>query len=366
MSYPGRPVPPIVGALAMTLALAGTGHAQAIRGQITRATDRSPISDALVVLLDSADREVRRASTLASGAFVMRSLQSGSYRIRVLRIGFAPWESEGVEVGPAGQEMNLGLIVSDDPVLLPEDIVVQASGSCRSIGDGTATTALLMEEAKKAFALVEETIGGHNLRFRSSSWLRTVDRAGKVVDERIQGSELRDWPIESAPVDSLSQWGFVRPPTRLEEASGLGPKYFGPDGAVLFSPWFLKRHCFSLSRSPDDSSLVGLTFRPLEGAEQPDIEGTLWLFQNSLILDHLEFRYVGLPRWVPQGTARGRLDFATLPMGGWVVSRWQIRAPLEKRELGSGASKVGGFLESGGRVTEATGRSGESLWVFDN
>jgi len=141
----------------------------------------------------------------------------------------------------------------------------------------------------------------------------------------------------------------------------LGPTYYGPDGTVLFSAWFLGAHCFALTRDAEDSTLVGLQFQPSEGRSKPGIEGVLWIDESTLELDRLEYAYVHLPSWVPRGSTGGELQFGQLPEGGWVVRRWWIRAPIEGRPEGSGWSRLAGFQESGGRVVEVVDRDGNHL-----
>jgi len=145
---------------------------------------------------------------------------------------------------------------------------------------------------------------------------------------------------------------------------GLGPTYYAPDGAALFSDWFLGAHCFGLARAEGNSLLVGLRFTPVEERTQPGIEGVLWIDHGSLALDRLEFTYVRLPPWVPRGSTGGSMQFGQLPGGGWLVRRWWLKAPIEDRPLGPGSSKLGGFQEAGGKVVEVVDRRGKHLlWV---
>ncbi len=303
---------------------------------------------------------------MTSGAFRFLSLAEGSYRINVLRIGFGPWYSDQIVLGPTSPSAELRLQLTNEPLSLTDDIVFRSGGSCRTLEGGAEVTALLIEEARKTFALTEETMYGHNLRFRSSTWSRMTDARGMVVEEGTREDQLWDWPIESAPLDTLTRWGFVRPASDLERASGLGPRYYGPDGSVLFSDWFLGSHCFSLIKLPDGLGEIGLAFEPLEAINHPDIAGELWWDPESLALQRIYFHYVGLPDWMPAGSAGGRLDFFRLPEGGWIVSHWEMKVPIERRNLGSGRSTVDGYLSTGGRVTEVTTRRGATRWTIAN
>lgn len=353
-------------ALSQCLVASTSASAQVMTGRVTSGVEGAPVPDALVVLLDSADQQVRRTSTMASGSFRFFSLAEGWYRIKVLRIGFGPWYSDRVLLHSNQPTADLRLELTNEPLSLTQDIVFRGSGSCRTVAGGAEVTALLIEEARKTFALAEETMYGHSLRFRSSTWSRRTDSRGMVVEEGTRKNQLWDWPIESAPLDTLARWGFVRPASGQERASGLGPRYYGPDGSVLFSDWFLSSHCFSLLELSEEAGEIGLAFEPLEGINQPDIAGELWWNSESLALGRLEFHYVGLPDWMPVGSAGGRLEFFQLPASGWIVSHWEMKVPIERRNLGSGRSTVDGFLSTGGLVTEVTSRRGATVWTIEN
>jgi len=338
---------------------------QSIQGRLVSSESGLPVSNALVILQDTLGHQVARTNTFASGVFAFQSVGAGIHRLKVLRIGYAAWQSTDIRLAQ-DEHFDEMIELPVERVILTDDIVVRGTGACRSNQESGTATALLMEEARKAFALAQETLTGPRMRFRTSSYLRRLNPAGVVLEETTAANApLHDWPIESAPVDTLARWGFVRPPTSLEGAAGLGPTYFGPDGTVLFSSWFLGAHCYEVTQDSEDSQLIGLKFRPASGQAQPGIEGVLWIDQNSLALDRLEYHYVHLPSWVPQASAGGELEFSQLPVGGWVIRRWWIRAPIEERSLRLGKTRLAGFQESGGRVVEVVDRRGAHVMWLD-
>lgn len=333
--------------------------AQELVGRLVSLRTGRPVADALVVLVDADGVERRRLGTLAAGRFAFRLPQAGSYTIRVLRIGYEPWESEAQRVSE-GQSLETDFIVPDERLVLPE-IVVTGRRACDADRGGGGAAAFLMEEARKAFALAEETLKGGRLRFRTSTYLQELDRTLVLSRElsRTAGA-MRDWPIESAPVDSLARWGFVKSPTESEASIGFGPKYFGPDGTVLFSSWFLGAHCFEIVPGKDDTVTVGLRFRVAKGVTRPDIEGTLWVDSTSLELRRLDYHYVNLDGWVPSERTGGFLEFGQLPAGGWVVRRWSLRAPIPQRD--GLRMQLAGYLESGGEVVEVLDAEGHRVF----
>jgi hypothetical protein len=295
--------------------------------------------------------------------FVFNFLAQGKHRVRVLRIGYAPWESGDLVVGAGVLDVTLTL--PHNRVTLPDDIVVEGSGACSNDPGSAAATALLMQEARTAFLLTEQTLSGPFRRFRTRTYLRTVDPSGRVLEEQASWSVLRNWPIRSAPVDTLARWGFVRPPSRFQRSIGLGPTYFGPDGPILFSDWFLGAHCFRLTRDDGRPGMIGLAFRPSEDRNEPGIEGALWIDEPTLALDRLEFTFVNLSDWVPPRSAGGSVAFAQMPGGGWVIRRWRMRAPIGGSE---GTTRtLSGFQETGGSVVEVLDRRGAHvMWLEES
>jgi hypothetical protein len=67
--------------------------AQTIRGDLVGAATAQPIAYALVLLVDSAGHERARTLSDAAGQFVLLAPSPGTYRVRILRIGFKSFES---------------------------------------------------------------------------------------------------------------------------------------------------------------------------------------------------------------------------------------------------------------------------------
>lgn len=334
--------------LFLLTAAASDAGGQVIRGRLVSGGNGQGVPNALVVLEDSGGDELARTITLASGTFSFRLTTGGQYRLRVMRIGYAPWRSSPIQLS-SGATYNRTIELPVERVLLPDDIVVEGSGACSGDQSVGAVTAALMEEAQKAFALTETTLKSRRVMFHTTEYLRRTSPEGVVLEESNSAIQpLTAWPIESAPIDTLARWGFVRKPTNLQRAAGLGPTYYGPDGAVLFSAWFLKRHCYSITRDPRAPRHVGLQFTPAEDTGNPDVAGTLWLDERTLALDRLEFHYVDLPGWIPESSAAGRLQFEEMPGGGWLIRRWWLRAPIQSHE--GNKPHVGGYQEIGGTV----------------
>jgi hypothetical protein len=164
-------------------------------------------------------------------------------------------------------------------------------------------------------------------------------------------------PFTTPPPDSLAVNGFV------QERGGTS-RFYAPDAEVLLSDAFVGSHCFRVQRGRGaQAGLVGLTFEPAS-AGLPDVFGTLWLDETTSALRWLEYRYTGIdygPRTRDMG---GRLDFARLPSGAWIIEKWWIRGPaLEVRRSRfnpRGSLALAGFIVAGGEVVEVLGDASDA------
>jgi protocatechuate 3,4-dioxygenase beta subunit len=121
---------------------------------------------------------------------------------------------------------------------------------------------------------------------------------------------------------------------------------------MLLDPAFVEDHCFRLGKDSDDRRIV-LEFEPTRDRRRvAEIAGALTVDRRTAELRDLEFRYVNVSSDFAE-YARGRIDYARLKNGGWVISRWTIQMPVTERSAPGGGS----FL--GQRVTQADTRVGE-------
>lgn len=337
--------------------------AQELSGRLTGESDSMAIAGALVILVDSAGKEIARTLSSPSGGFGIRAPAAGSYRLRVVRIGFASWMSPSYSLaGDARREVR---IVVADQVIRLADIEVSTTRSRCGVrpADGDLIAALLTE-AEKALSITSETIRQGSLRFKTETYTNRPSSDGAPGERELAtavGQAM--WPVVSAPPESLAVWGFVHELRRATEMlSELefqgGPVYFGPDARVLFSNWFLDTHCFSVTAGAADTTPnVVMEFVPARRLARRDIRGQITLDRKSLELRELTFRYVGLPSWVPADSSGGRLSFRKLASGAWVIDRWSLRAPIPR--VGRSDTTLFGFAEAGGRVLEIRyGRNG--------
>jgi hypothetical protein len=300
---------------------AGLG-AQVIRGTVVEEESRRRIAGALVQLLGDGDSIRASAVTGENARFALAQVSPGTYRLRMLRIGFRAWTSEPITLA-AGQVVDDVIAIPAVPVVLDE-ITVEANSPCRGSPEEDRRMALLWDEARKSLRL-SDAGSGELLSFRTERSRWFIDPYSHVSDERRwEAFDEGRWPITSLAPESLAVAGFVQP-----QDTTLGPVYYGPDAAVFFSDGFLRTHCFRLVAPPATApGMLGLGFEPVKGRAVPDIEGVLWLDRKTSALNRLEYRYTGLWSWVPAGRAGGSVEFALLSSGQLVLIGWELRAPM--------------------------------------
>lgn len=339
--------------LVLLLLSQGALDAQAVVGRVVDERDGRPLRGAFLRLADSTGAPRAADFTDTEGRFRLRAPGAGSYRLQVERIGF---RSE--TAGPFRLEEDGGrrvaVSLSRHPVQV-SDLEVDARSRCRGRPSDGETAHRLWSEIRKAL--------------RQRIWSERVRGLGVVTrqylrraDPDLQPEEtVREWrdsvpgprPFHAADPAKLARDGFV-------EVLGDSAVYYGPDARTLLSRVFVDTHCFGVRVSDDGSERVGLTFRPREGRDLPDVEGVLWIDRRSSELREIEFRYVNLPYPADPEHAGGRVEFFRLTGGPWIIRRWEIRTPLLALDLnrltdfGGREVQVRGYAVRGGEVSGLT------------
>jgi len=337
---------PLLAACLAAACLAGPLAAQTVVGRVVSAVDSSAVAGALVTLVDADGRTLARASTGPDGDYQVRANLPGTYVVRVLRIGQRPWDAPAVELA-RNATRSLALVVPDLPVELPA-ITVAARSQCTLSPSDTSVVGALLTEAEKALALAHATVDEGRMRYLVETWTFRHWQSGLTSDSTTSTTLGHGWPVQSAAPESLRIYGFVREDDPASSPTG-GATYYGPDANVLFAPWFLESHCFSVSEAAGDS-LVAIEFRPARRTSLVDVAGRLVLAQPSLQLRRIEWHYTGLPRWIPTDDAGGWLGFQRLASGAWLPVDWQLRAPIAGLDEQGHPWRLAGWAYFGGRA----------------
>lgn len=335
-------------------------HAQAIRGRLLVADSDVPVLGALVVLQDGAGTRVAQTVSGAEGRFFLRAPSAGSYLLRVLRIGYAPY---GLEVRlTAGESIEHNLSLGGTPIALPE-ISVAGTSQCGARSHGDTLSSALWTQAGTALAITAQTVRSRSYRFETILESRNIDRKGNATAvTQLSDFNVSSWPVRSPPAAELLSTGFI---SDIDDTI-YGPTWYGPDAEFLLSEPFFSGHCFwTVPPGPrEPPEWVGLAYEPAVHDTRADIKGTLWLDRQSAELRRLDFQYTRVPRWARGQEGGGALTFAPLPGGGWIVQRWLMNVPLPQA-AGSGGMQVWGAREWGGHVRAVLDKDNKELHRYD-
>jgi len=357
---PAVPTVLLIAGLAL-LAAPDEGWSQALLGQALQEGSGNPVEGALVIVTDSRGEQVARGLTDAAGRFRLVLPGPDTYGLTLERIGFetvvgGPYQVEGTGT------LRLELTVPETAIEL-EGISVEADRRCVvRPGEGEAT-ARLWDEARKALSATELTAQEEYYRFELFTYSRSLDPEDlRIRDEtRARRTGVSDSPIRSLPAEDLSRAGYIR------ELDGGVVDYYGPDARVLLSDRFLSDHCWSVAfpRRGENAGHIGLAFEPVSD-ELPEVEGVLWLEQETARLSHLEYSYTRLPYDVRDARLGGRVEFEGLPNGTWIVRRWYIRMPQLGRRVNAIENVtteivLAGIREEGAEISRIESLAGASV-----
>lgn len=335
-------------ALALLALCAVGAHAQSVRGSVSDVESGAPIVGAMVVLLETDGGYVDRYLTDDRGRYALRAVHPGRYQLRVDRIGYASITTDLFDVPVDGTVRDVRVPIQ--PILL-RGIDVSGEKRCEVRPEEGAVTARVWEEARKALSAAAWTQATGVYRYTVLQYVREFDRDGEDVlsESRSFASGSSEAPFEAHPAEELAKGGFV------QEEGDLGTVYYAPDAEAFLSDYFLDTHCLGLAQGRD--GLVGLAFEPIEGRDLPEIEGVLWIEEETAQLSRLEFSYVNLPRSREIGDAGGEVHFTRLPNGTWIVSDWWIKMPLLERAR-RGRVRRTGYRAEGGLAWRVSDRDG--------
>ena len=304
--------------------------AQSIRGTIVTRGDSVVVRGAIVLLLNGADSVVGRALSNERGEYRLAAPSAGAYRLRTLRIGFRPVLSDVMDVA-AGTDIVRRLSFTDIPFQM-DTVRVLGAMACRGRVDSAMSPLAVWEQARTALTAAQVSATDRALVSTIVRYDRVIDPVRDVViksDARIQ-TEFAPRPWTTLRPDSLRRVGYVVP-----DAQG-DITYYAPDLDVLVSDDFVTDHCFRIVSSRD-TSMLGLAFEPTRDRRNTaEIRGTLWLNRRTSELHDLEYRYVNIARTLADGRAGGTMGFARLPTGAWLISRWDIRMPVQESYVSGG------------------------------
>lgn len=303
-------------------ATAPPATAQVVRGRVLEEGSGTPLAGAMIVLTDAAGDQAGRILTDDLGRFTLRAPRDGAYTLRADRIGYASVTSAPLELA-AGAAAFHDMVVPVEAIALA-NITVEGERRCVLRPEGGLDVARVWEEARKALAAAAFTDETSIYRYVTMRYERDLDPDARTVrnEQRNYSDLMQRQTFVSRPVEELMADGFVQ-----EEEDGTF--YYAPDANVMLSDAFLDTHCLRVRQGEDETAgFIGLAFEPVEGRRgHIDIRGVMWLEPESSELQWLEYAYADLEAALRSRHVGGKVMFAGLPNGTWVVREWYIRMP---------------------------------------
>jgi len=356
--------------------MSASAGAQIVRGSVVDSATSRVIDDFTVQLIDSSGTSVAAALAQPGGRFTLRAPAAGSYRLRVLRIGFRRTQTPAFRVG--AEETVQRVVAMPQISVALTGIRVEGLQRCADMPSGGEALATVWEEVHKAVEAVELTGSERRLRMRVRDYTRDLPlRGNDVTNEQSSEREgVTARPYVSPDGASLARDGYVQ---RQPE----GVWYYAPDAEALLSDSFVGTHCFHLRRDAvSGDSLIGIAFEPVRRREPPDIRGVLYVDRHSSQLRELRYTYTSMPRAADDRDFGGRVAFERVPGGAWIIREWVVRGPVFTVRPHASLSNSGlpvhgaatatstgldstlvGTHEGGGEVVVARTLDGRTVWA---
>lgn len=364
--------------LALSLAAApASSAAQTVAGTVGDRWTSAAISGAVVVLLDTAGRRHDATISDAQGRYTVRASTPGAFLVRAERVGYSTTSSP-VLVLAAGEQATHSLSIVASVVTLDAVVARGARRPCTVRPANGVQAAIVWEEARKALEAAEVAMRRQAYQFRLRRFRRVLTGPRARVQDSTSAVQtgFSDEGFRSPPLDRLVTHGYV-------EQDGDSLAFHAPDAATLLSDAFLDHHCFSYRAGRRaNAGLVGLDFAPLRNRRLPEVRGTLWLDGRTGHLRFVEYTYTNLTYRRTVARLGGRIEYAQVGGGGWIVNRWTIRMPgmVVRRARGiRGCSRsscprqatapsrsrpvVIGLVETGGEVLDVRTAAGEPVSI---
>lgn len=307
--------------LVSCLAFASAG-AQVVRGSVVDSATSRPIGDFTVQLIDAAGVSVMAALAQPGGRFTLHAPRAGTYRLRVLRIGFRRTETAPFRI--VDGETTERIVRMPQISVALTSIRVQGLQRCEDLPSGGEALATVWEEARKAVEAVRLTGSEQRLHMRVRDYTHDLSLRGNVTsnEESREREGVSAHPYASPDAASMASEGYVR-------QRSDGTLYLAPDADVLLSDAFVSAHCFHLQRDAvTGDSLIGIAFEPVRRRPPPDIRGVLYLDRSTAELRELRYTYTSLPTATEERDFGGRVAFQRVPGGTWIIREWEVRGPV--------------------------------------
>jgi hypothetical protein len=223
------------------------------------------------------------------GAFVLPGVPAGRVTLRVRRVGYAPVDI-GVDV-PVGDTARVEVKMSRIAVRLAE-MVVRERRPCRSPGVPSVATDSMLAIVFAQFRLNAEQARlvlaeqPYNVAFRTT------------VTETATSGEERTLSRTTSTRSGTPGWSY-KPGALVQRRRGIQTLRI-PEIVHFASDEFVRNHCFwgPWSDVVGSDSLIRIDFGAADKLDDPDVDGSVWLDRQTLVLRRTELRLTKIPREV--------------------------------------------------------------------
>jgi hypothetical protein len=261
----------------------------AVRGTVRNEGDSASIPHTLIrldQLSDSVWVERRQRLTSATGVFQFIGVDVGTYRIRLLRIGYLPTQSSQFTVGTE-DTVRVDLDVASRPVQLATVIVRSDQGCVRGTDlDSEPAVAELWRQAR----LGTET----RRQFENEYSFWRVLQQEVRLDRRFGGARTQNRTDSTFSIPDSAKVRAERRRARNERNGyGSGGVLTLPNEMDLLDESFLETHCFK-SEIEVAGDRRELRFEPagVRPGNRIDIRGSIWLNSQTYQVERLALEYL--------------------------------------------------------------------------
>jgi Carboxypeptidase regulatory-like domain len=218
-----------------------------------------------------------------TGAFAFPNIQPGTYRVRARQIGFTPFDTT-VQVLPGPAITTITLRLRHVARLAEIKVRAKAPKECTNPGvpDSTVDPALALMFSQMNENIVRMRILMTDYPFRYRRIDEFIDREPGEIDHRsnVDTLDLESWSQENYVPGEVITNGF-------DQHGRPGQFMHLVQFQDLTERSFEDNHCFHLV--DDESGLTRIDFRPKATMEFPDIEGSVYLDPEKMIVRHATF-----------------------------------------------------------------------------
>ena len=346
---------PIAALLVLVGLAAARANAQQLSGTVSDSASGTPVSGAVVMLIDSAGATLAQTiSNIAGNYSLFTSALPTALRIR--RLGFRPRTIPLTSPLP----QRLDVRVTRIPTLL-QPVNVAVAANCPRRPDREAALGLL-DQARAGLltAIVARAVSpaASMTRLDFRRWIGSSDRADSMsVTFDSVGRTANSYKAVRSAREFIRD-GFV-----FDPGDGDTVHYFGPDADVLLDERFGQGYCFHLRREASRKNQLGIAFLPARRERgRIDVDGTLWVDTLARELRDIEFKYLGLPARTETARPGGRISFWTMPNGLVFIDSWHLRYPRLVADTQYVASRQKDIVRDWIEAVEGGGEVARAVW----